>query len=187
MTYAIRRISFFRGGIGHRLESLRGIHETKNRIETMRRMGRMNKKFRFSRIGYVYVPTSNIDESIQWYTENLDFKLMDKFQDRGSYLAVLHHPHQHSIALLLIETENPDRLEIVRNGKPFPIMAINCPDIEYTHESLRSKGIDVGELHTLGAGEAKYFYFRDNAGNLLEGAWSIWDPVDDYKEEFIHT
>lgn len=60
----------------------------------------MSPTFAFSRIGYVYVPTTRIDESIAWYTENLDFKLMNKFQDRGSYIAVLHHPHQHSIALL---------------------------------------------------------------------------------------
>ncbi|MCH1639943.1 VOC family protein [Paenibacillus timonensis] len=144
----------------------------------------MSKSYKFSRIGYVYVPTSNIDKSIRWYTDHLEFKLMNKFEDRGSYLAVLHHPHQQSIALLLIETESPQRLEILRNGNPFPIMAMNCPDIEYTHGFLRNKGVEVEELMTLGNGEAKYFYFRDPEGNLLEGAWSIWDPVDDYKDDF---
>lgn len=144
----------------------------------------MSKPYKFSRIGYVYVPTSRIDESIQWYTDNLEFTLMNKFEDRGSYLAVLHHPHQHSIALLLIETETPHRLEILRNGNPFPIMAINCPNIEYTHEMLRNRGVEVEDLRTLGNGEAKYFYFRDPEGNLLEGAWSQWDPVDEYKNEF---
>ncbi|MCM3699424.1 VOC family protein [Paenibacillus macerans] len=145
----------------------------------------MNLKFAFSRIGYVYVPTTQIDESIAWYTENLEFKLMNKFQERGSFVAVLHHPHKNSIALLLIETDDKKSLEIMRNGKPFPIMAINCPDIEYTHKLLKDKGIMVEDLHTLGAGEAKYFYFRDNEGNLLEAAWSIWDPEDEIKEEFI--
>ncbi|MBM6995229.1 VOC family protein [Paenibacillus sp. DXFW5] len=144
----------------------------------------MSKTYKFSRIGYVYVPTSRIDASIQWYTDNLEFTLINKFEDRGSNLAVLHHPHQHSIALLLIETESPNRLEILRNGNPFPIMAINCPNIEYTHEMLRNKGVEVEDLMTLGNGEAKYFYFRDPEGNLLEGAWSKWDPVDEYKDEF---
>ncbi|MGG3452409.1 Glyoxalase/Bleomycin resistance protein/Dioxygenase superfamily protein [compost metagenome] len=144
----------------------------------------MSKPYKFSRIGYVYVPTSRIDASIQWYTDNLEFTLINKFEDRGSNLAVLHHPHQHSIALLLIETESPNRLEILRNGNPFPIMAINCPNIEYTHEMLRNKGVEVEDLMTLGNGEAKYFYFRDPEGNLLEGAWSKWDPVDEYKDEF---
>lgn len=144
----------------------------------------MSKEFVFTRIGYVYVPTSNVDESIEWYTRNLNFILMNKFQDRGSFLAVLHHPHMNSIALLLIETEDNERLEISRNGKPFPIMAINCPDIEFTHSYLKGNGIVVEDIETLGAGEAKYFYFRDNQGNYLEAAWSVWDPVDQIKEEF---
>lgn len=144
----------------------------------------MQQTFAFSRIGYVYVPTTRIDESIAWYTEHLAFKLMNKFQDRGSFLGVLHHPHRHSIALVLIETRDQRPLEIVRNGKPFPIMALQCPDIEDTHKRLREEGVSVEDLHTLGAGEAKYFYFRDNEGNLLEAAWSIWDLQDEYKEEF---
>lgn len=143
----------------------------------------MNQELKFSRIGYVYIPTTRIDESIAWYCENLEFKLMNKFQDRGSYLAVLHHPHQHSIALLLIETMDKQTLEINRNGTAFPIMAMNCPDIEYTYQILSENGAVVEDLHTLGDGEAKYFYFRDNEGNLLEAAWSIWDPEDQLKNE----
>lgn len=144
----------------------------------------MSKQFAFSSIGYVYVPTTRIDESIAWYTEHLSFKLMNKFEDRGSFLAVLHHPFEHSIALLLIETSNHKPLEIRRNDKPFPIMAINCPNIEYTHQLLQAKGVEVEDLHTLGNGEAKYFYFRDNEGNYLEAAWSIWDLKDNIKADF---
>ncbi|MBD2869413.1 VOC family protein [Paenibacillus arenilitoris] len=144
----------------------------------------MNREFAFTRIGYVYAPTTAIDRSVEWYTNHLSFKLIDKFQDRGSYLAVLHHPHQHSIALLLIETEDRKPLEIARNGAPFPIMALNCPNIEHTHSELAGKGVDVGELRILGGGEAKYFYFRDDQGNLLEAAWSIWDPKDTVKEGY---
>ncbi len=47
--------------------------------------------FKISRIGYVYVPTSDIDASIGWYTGHLSFKLMNKFPDRGSMLAVLQY------------------------------------------------------------------------------------------------
>ncbi|WP_172251412.1 VOC family protein [Saccharibacillus deserti] len=144
----------------------------------------MNPEFAFTRIGYVYVPTTEIEQSIDWYTRNLDFKLINKFQDRGSFMAVLHHPHKHSIALLLIETEDKQPLEITRNGKPFPIMAIHCPNIEFTHKNLKDQGVAVEELHTFGKGEAKSFYFRDPEGNLLEGAWSIWDPEDEIKEDY---
>ncbi|WP_136603951.1 VOC family protein [Paenibacillus dokdonensis] len=144
----------------------------------------MTHSFSFLRIGYVYIPTTRIDESIAWYTEHLDFKLMDKFEDRGSLLAVLHHPHLNSIAMLLIETHDKQQLEITRNGEPFPVMALNCPDIKYTYDKLKNAGVAVEELHTLGEGEAKYFYFRDPEGNLLEAAWSKWDPQDEIKDHF---
>lgn len=71
----------------------------------------------------------------------------------------------------------------MRNENPFPILAMNCPGIEYTYRSLQEKGIIVEELHTLGNGEAKYFNVGGNEGNLLEGAWSIWNLVDDMKSQ----
>lgn len=144
----------------------------------------MKNDFLFTRVGYVYVPTSNIDDSISWYIKHLEFRLKAKFEDRGSHLAVLHHPGKYSIALLLIETEDQDRLHISRNGQPFPIMAINCPDIERTYEFLMGSGVEVQPLESLGNGEAKYFYFRDNEGNLLEAAWSTNDMQEEMKENF---
>jgi len=144
----------------------------------------LKESFHFTQIGYVYVPTSNIDESIEWYTGNLSFQLQNKFRDRGSMIAVLHHPYEHSIALLLIETEDAHRLEISRNGMPFPIMSLACPNIEETYQQLKENGVDVGDLlvpapelrdgkvvpEDLKSEDAKYFYFRDNEGNLLEAA-----------------
>lgn len=64
-------------------------------------------------------------------------------------------------------------------------MALNCPDIEHTYHSLKNSGVEVEELHTLGENEAKYFYFKDHVGNMLEAAWSIWDPADEVKEGFL--
>ncbi|MFC7680691.1 VOC family protein [Paenibacillus sp. GCM10028914] len=144
----------------------------------------MSHNYLFTRVGYVYIPSSNIDASIEWYTKHLDFKLINKFEDRGSFLAVLHHPGQYSIAVLLVETEDKSRLQISRNGQPFPVLAINCPNIEHTHDYMNQNGLDVDELHILGDGEAKYFYFRDDQGNLLEAAWSKYDPVEAMKEGF---
>lgn len=143
----------------------------------------MNKLL-FTRIGYTYLPTKNIDESITWYTKNLGLKLINKFEDRGSNIAVLHYPHVNAIALLLIETRDYNPLYIVRNGSKFPVMAMNCTDIEYTHKVLKDNKVEVSDIRTLGEQEAKYFYFKDNEGNLLEAAWSKWDPLDEFKEDF---
>lgn len=138
----------------------------------------------FTRVGYSYLPTTDIQASIDWYKKNLGLKLINKFKDRGSLIGILHYPHKNAIALVLIETNDYNPLEIIRNGTKFPILAMACLDIEYTHKVLKEKGIEVEDINVLGEGEAKYFYFRDNEGNLLEAAWSIWDLEDDIKEDF---
>ncbi|SCY56326.1 VOC family protein [Alkaliphilus peptidifermentans] len=144
----------------------------------------MKKKILFTRVGYTYVPTTKIDESIYWYTKNLGLKLIDKFEDRGSLIAVLHYPHKNAIAVVLIETKDYGPLYIMRNGVKFPVMAMSCLDIEYTYKILKENGVEVDDINILGDGEAKYFYFKDNEGNLLEAAWSIWDLEDEVKENF---
>lgn len=142
-------------------------------------------KILFARVGYSYLPTTKIDDSINWYIKNLGLKLMSKFEDRGSLIGVLHYPHENAIAVVLIETENYNPLKITRNGNEFPVMAMNCPDIEYTHKVLKENGVEVTRINILGQGEAKYFYFKDNEGNLLEAAWSIWDQEDEIKKDFF--
>ncbi|WP_067841816.1 VOC family protein [Amphibacillus sediminis] len=144
----------------------------------------MTKPFLFTRVGYAYLPTTDIEGSIAFYTTNLGLKLINKFEDRGSLIAILHYPHQHAIALVLIETKDKAPIVLQRNGDEYPILALNCPDIEYTYTTLKEAGIEVEPLQQLGNGEAKYFYFRDNQGNYLEAAWSQWDPEDDIKEGF---
>lgn len=145
----------------------------------------MKDEFLFTRVGHTYLPTTDIDKTISWYTESLGLKLIDKFEDRGSYIAVLHYAHKNAIAVVLIETTDNKPMEIIRNGLSFPVMAMNCPNIEFTHQILSDKGIDVGDIQVLGNEEAKYFYFKDDQGNLLEAAWSKWDPIDDIKNDFI--
>lgn len=152
-------------------------------------LGRLNleNQILFARIGYTYLPTTKIDDSINWYTKNLGLKLISKFEDRGSFIGVLHYPHKNAIALVLIETEDYKPLEIIRNGRKFPVMSMDCPDIEYTHKILKDNGVEVEDINILGNGEAKYFYFKDNEGNLLEAAWSIWDVKDEIKEDFFRN
>jgi catechol 2,3-dioxygenase-like lactoylglutathione lyase family enzyme len=141
----------------------------------------MNNQRLISKIGHVYIPTSNLEKAIKWYTSHLDFKLINTFIDRGnSLVAVLHSPAKHAVAVLLVESTDTKRLEITREEQAFPVLALYCPDIEYTHSYLKSKNVQAGDIQVLGENEAKYFYFRDCDNNLLEGAWSVWDPVEEY-------
>ncbi len=145
----------------------------------------MENQILFTRVGYSYLPTTKMEDSINWYTKNLRLKLMSQFEDRGSNIGVLQFPHKNAIAVVLIETQDYRPLEIIRNGTKFPVMAMNCPDIEYTHKILKENSIEVEDIKILGNGEAKYFYFKDNEGNLLEATWSKWDLEDEIKEDFF--
>lgn len=128
----------------------------------------MNKPLLFTRVGYAYLPTTSIEASVSWYVNHLELKLVNQFEDRGSRIAVLRYPHKQAIAVVLIETTESKPLEINRNGTAFPVMAMNCPDIEYSYRKLKESGVTiVKELSSLGAGEARYFYFRDNEGHLF--------------------
>lgn len=145
----------------------------------------MENQILFTRVGYSYLPTTKMEDSINWYTKNLGLKLTSQFEDRGSNIGVLQYPHKNAIAVVLIETQDYRPLEIIRNGTKFPVMAMNCPDIEYTHKILKENSIEVEDIKILGNGEAKYFYFKDNEGNLLEATWSKWDLEDEIKKDFF--
>lgn len=142
------------------------------------------------RIGYMYLPTNNIDASIRWYTEKLGFTLRNRFEDgdgakkkdgSGSTIAVLHLPGKLAAPLLLIETDDRKPAHHLKNGHSFPVAALNCADLENLHRKLQEDGTETSEITELGRGEARYFTFRDPDGNLLEAAWSIWDPEEDRK------
>lgn len=145
----------------------------------------MNKQLLFTKVGYVYLPTNDMEKSILWYTENLGLELKEKFKDQGSFIAVLNYPYKDSVDIILVETVDQRPLEIMRNGSKHSVLSMNCLDIEHTHKLLKEKGVAVENIQTVGEDKIKYFYFKDDQGNLLEASWSkqyTIDDLDDIKE-----
>ncbi|MDQ0229027.1 VOC family protein [Metabacillus malikii] len=137
-------------------------------------MSATDKKSLFSRVGYLYIPANNIDESIEWYQSKLGLTLkMPKFQDDIGNVAVL-SPPEGDVVILLAETKDDTTANFLRNGLPFQTVTLNCPDLKYTHEKLKDSGVEVSEIRNRGE-NAKYFLITDPSGNLIEAAWSIWD------------
>lgn len=132
------------------------------------------QKSLFSKIGYLYLPANNIDEAIEWYQNKLGFHLKTpKFQDDIGYVAVLTPPEGY-VVLLLVETRDLTTADFLRDGRQYQTFTLNCPDLEYTHTSLKNSGVEVSEIVMRGE-NAKYFVFTDPSGNHIEAAWSIWD------------
>ncbi|MCK0471049.1 VOC family protein [Halalkalibacter sp. APA_J-10(15)] len=127
----------------------------------------------FSRVGYVYMPTTNMDESIRWYEENLGFTLEgNKFRDGSNDfdVAVLMLPEGNTV-VLLVEIHNQS---FENQDKTVPTLALTCPDLQSTHHMLQERGVDVSEI-IVRSEDAKYFIIKDPSGNVIEAAWSIWD------------
>ncbi|KOP70258.1 hypothetical protein AMS59_20765 [Lysinibacillus sp. FJAT-14745] len=132
------------------------------------------QKSLFSKVGYLYLPANNIDEAIEWYQNKLGFHLKTpKFQDDIGYVAVLTPPEGY-VVLLLVETKDLTTADFLRDGRTYQTFTLNCPDLEYTHTSLKNSGVEVTEIVMRGE-NAKYFVFTDPSGNHIEAAWSVWD------------
>ncbi|MFA9456852.1 VOC family protein [Halalkalibacter sp. AB-rgal2] len=128
----------------------------------------------FSRVGYVYMPTTNMDESIRWYEEKLGFTLKGpKFRDGSSNVAVLMLPGGNTV-VLLVEVDDQTIEDFTSNDKTVPTLALTCPDLQSTHHMLQERGVDVSEI-IVRSEDAKYFIIKDPSGNVIEAAWSIWD------------
>ncbi|GIN86345.1 hypothetical protein J6TS2_27310 [Heyndrickxia sporothermodurans] len=103
------------------------------------------QKSLFSRIGYLYLPANNIDETIEWYQNKLGFKLRSpKFKNDIGYVAVL-TPPVGNVVLLLVETMDYTTADFLRNGRLYQTFTLNGPDLDYTHKSLKNNGVEVTE------------------------------------------
>ncbi|MFC4559220.1 VOC family protein [Virgibacillus kekensis] len=107
----------------------------------------------FKRIDTVFLEVTDIEKSIEWYTDVLDLELR-WFQKEGGYAAI-------EIG------ETP--LTLVRASEVKP--ATHCQfnfftnDIKAAHERLQENNVDVDEI--VDYGDVLSFEFRDPDGNIL--------------------
>lgn len=83
-------------------------------------------------------------------------------------------PPEGNVVLLLVETKDDTSADFLRDGRPYQTVTLNCPDLEYTHQTLKEKDVEVTEIVT-GGEHAKYFIFADPSGNHIKATCSIWD------------
>lgn len=109
----------------------------------------------FQRIDTVFVPTKDIEKSLNWYVEILG-GIADWKSERGEYQCVKFGDT--SITLFLTNDQNYFRPR--RSSFNFYV-----PNAEIAYEYLRTNGVRVDEVKEYGA---KYFEFFDVDGNCLE-------------------
>lgn len=111
----------------------------------------------FLRVDTLFIPVRDLGKAIEWYTETLGFDLNWR-NDEGGYASI-----DAQVLPITLAQVKPDS-----GFTPF----INAPcnfyvfDIEGVHQSLKEKGIEVGDIETLY--DTRWFWFKDLDGNRLE-------------------
>jgi catechol 2,3-dioxygenase-like lactoylglutathione lyase family enzyme len=112
-------------------------------------------------VSYLQVPVKNLEESTEWYIDNLGFKVHWKRPDNK--MTILELPSGPSI--FLCETE-------LHQGMMSVVIGFEAADIRKLLSDLQSKGVHIGEIRENGGvieGEilGMEFDFFDPSGNKL--------------------
>ncbi|WP_409288111.1 VOC family protein [Peribacillus sp. SCS-37] len=130
---------------------------------------------RLIRIGTIYIPVSDVEQSSSWYVEQLGAELSYKDEDK----AILNFAG-HSI--FLVESQEGqssnfyDRQGEERFSLTFEVDGLD--DLQTIHSSFKDKKIRIGEIEDRGHA-GKNFVFFDPDGNKFD-VWSELSPL--YKE-----
>ncbi|MBM7554216.1 VOC family protein [Thalassobacillus pellis] len=114
------------------------------------------------KVGSIFIPVSNLDESIKWYEHYLGAIFVDRwdFGERGAGFVFKKGDAQ----LGLVEVDRPQPTEFeVKKGKKNSYYNFLVTDIHKAHHSLYTKGVVVSEISDYsGMG---CFEFLDPDGN----------------------
>ncbi|TFD99928.1 VOC family protein [Jeotgalibacillus sp. R-1-5s-1] len=111
------------------------------------------------RVGSIFIPVTNMEQSSRWYEENFGVKIIDVWEGGAGF----YFPDSDT-QLGLVKVDSPQVSEFTtsenqRNG----YFNFVVEDIDETYRSLQNKGIrtsDIGEF-----GGMKFFDFFDPDGN----------------------
>ncbi|MGZ9585344.1 VOC family protein [Paenibacillus marinisediminis] len=109
----------------------------------------------FKRIDTVFVYVSDLERSVQWYTNILGLQVRWNMQE----YAILSVADGETPLTLMQSTE--EQL-IIPTGEQFNFFT---PDIDKAYVHLSEQGVSVGEMNVDGG--VKFFTFKDPDGNVL--------------------
>ncbi|WP_226658882.1 VOC family protein [Pseudalkalibacillus hwajinpoensis] len=114
----------------------------------------------FSDIHYIRIPVINLNESVSWYTECLQFTL--KF-NRGD-LAVL--ALEQGPLFVLVEADENSRGHFFKNGEPEFAVGLTTANINRLYDYLVDQEVKVEPIQEEEGHH--FFHFYDPNGNKLQ-------------------
>ncbi|GIO25861.1 VOC family protein [Ornithinibacillus bavariensis] len=116
------------------------------------------------KIGGIFIPVTNLEQSKKWYEENLGVVKIDEWQEDGEDHGVDYLFPKDTKGLTLIKVESPQPTEFTIKGKRKNVYYNFVVDqIEVAFQQLRAKGIETTEIMDYGV--MKGFDFFDPDGN----------------------
>lgn len=129
------------------------------------------------RVGTMYIPVSNVEQSTEWYMNNLGAELSYKDQDK----AILNFANQSFFLVNSLENQTANFIDYYGHERFSVTFEVNgLQALETLHESFIQKGMKVGEIEDRGH-TGRNFVFYDLDNNQFD-VWSELSPV--YKQFF---
>ncbi|MDG5472002.1 VOC family protein [Jeotgalibacillus sp. ET6] len=115
------------------------------------------------RVGSIFIPVTNLDQSKKWYQKNLGVSVIDEWEfgeDKGLGMFFPSSPTQ----LGLVQVEKPQPMEFTIKGKKKNVyFNFVVDEIETVHRDLIANGVTTTEIEDFGG--MKGFEFFDPDGN----------------------
>jgi predicted enzyme related to lactoylglutathione lyase len=116
-----------------------------------------------SELGLVIIPTTDVDRAIEFYVDKLGFEKRTDIPFGGQYRWVEVYPSRGTAGIALAPPPPGTEAAPHETG-----ISLNCDNIDATHETLRSNGVDVdAEVSRMGDPVPPMFWLRDVDGNTL--------------------
>ena len=121
---------------------------------------KVNKAGIFNRLDTIIVRVKNVDESKNWYIENLNF--FPVYSDDESKIAVFDIAG--TTTLTLWQLEEDESAETISQGNTYAVF--NCENAEHVFKTLKKKGVVVDNFAS--SEDVSLFNFYDLDGNKFE-------------------
>lgn len=121
---------------------------------------KVNKAGIFNRLDTIIVRVKNLEESKNWYIENLSF--FPVYSDEESKIAVFDMAGTTTLTLWQLEEDEPGGTR--NQGNTYAVF--NCDNAEQVFKSLKKKGVFVDSFAA--SEEVSLFNFYDPDGNKFE-------------------
>jgi lactoylglutathione lyase len=117
--------------------------------------------------GHVGIRTTKYDEILQWYTENLDFRIIHKWNVGDIQLAFIAPPHDNNFIIEIICYDSTEKAN-TEEKSGYNHLSFNVDNLDQTIEHLTKKNITIDRSFSVPAIGLRVAFITDPFGNTIE-------------------